>query len=648
VAKYTFWILLAWSIGVPGRALAAPPCDTLLPSTTQGYLSIPDVDTLRERWSATQLGHLVKDPVMKPFIEDLEEQIRSKMSQTRVRLGITLEDLKGIYGGELCLAVLQPNDKQQPFALALLVDVTGHLDEVQAMLSKVSKNLLEQGATKRNVKIAKAEATVFTLPKQREENPVVEATYVVHRDMLVVTDSHMVCEQIIAQLDGSDEPSFQEDAAYAATKKRVTRDIGAAEPQVSWFVNPFGYARVLRDSAGGRKKRGADLLKILPRQGFDAIKGVGGVVFLATPDEEILHQTYVFAPPVQRDKTDGEADKKSEKYDLAARMLEFPNSDKLQPQPWVSRDLGTYLSFNWKIREAFEHSKSLVNDLMGAEDGADLFEDIITSLAKDKDGPQVDLRHDLIAHFGERVSRVTDCRRPVTPDSERLLFAIELNDPVAVANTIDKAFDADPDAERREFDGQTIWEIIADDDPVDIEEIQIEGEGFNPLGLPDEDEPVEESGDSDKIMPNSAVAVVHGHLIVASHVDAIVDMLKRPLGAEVLSATADFAIVNDALAKLGSHSDSFRLFARTDEAYRPTYELIRQGKMPEAKTVLGKLLNRVLGPDEEGILREQQIDGSKMPDFDVVRRYLGPSGLYVRSEEAGWYVAGCLLSKEAR
>ena len=70
--------------------------------------------------------------------------------------------------------------------------------------------------------------------------------------------------------------------------------------------------------------------------------------------------------------------------------------------------------------------------------------------------------------------------------------------------------------------------------------------------------------------------------------------------------------------------------------------------MPEAKTLLGKLLNQLLGPDEKGILREQQIDGSKMPEFDAVRRYLGPAGMYVQSEEDGWFMAGCLLSKEMR
>jgi hypothetical protein len=63
--------------------------------------------------------------------------------------------------------------------------------------------------------------------------------------------------------------------------------------------------------------------------------------------------------------------------------------------------------------------------------------------------------------------------------------------------------------------------------------------------------------------------------------------------------------------------------------------------------LLGSVLNRLFGPDEKGVLREQQIRGDKMPDYEKVRVYLGPAGLFVQSEDNGWYVAGCLLKKPA-
>ena len=303
------------------------------------------------------------------------------------------------------------------------------------------------------------------------------------------------------------------------------------------------------------QEEGADLLKILPNQGFDAIKGVGGYVFLAVGDQELLHRTMVYAPPAQR----GADQSPRERYTLAARMLDFPNTDNLQPQTFVSRELGAYLSFNWKMIDAFEYSKTLVNELLGGGKDDDLMEEVIVGLARDKDGPQVDLRKDLVHHFAERVSLIADCRRPVTPDSERLMVTIELTNPEAVRATIDKAFSTDPEAQKREFEGQVIWEIIKDNAPVEVEELKIDGgvEVFDPFSagnVPQEAEEEEEA----KILPNSAITVVHDHLVVATHVDVIVEMLQRPIGTDLLSEAADFQQVQDALGKIGAGTSSVR------------------------------------------------------------------------------------------
>ena len=65
--------LSVWS----SAARAVMPAAQLLPATTKGYLSIPDMDALADAWEKTQLGELVRDPVMKPFAEDLKRQIKS-------------------------------------------------------------------------------------------------------------------------------------------------------------------------------------------------------------------------------------------------------------------------------------------------------------------------------------------------------------------------------------------------------------------------------------------------------------------------------------------------------------------------------------------------------------------------------------------
>jgi hypothetical protein len=77
---------------------------------------------------------------------------------------------------------------------------------------------------------------------------------------------------------------------------------------------------------------------------------------------------------------------------------------------------------------------------------------------------------------------------------------------------------------------------------------------------------------------------------------------------------------------------------------------MRHGKMPQAETMLAKFLNNMLTTEverEEGTIRKQRIDGSRLPDFESVRRYFGPAGRAIRSEHDGWIYTDALLNKEA-
>jgi hypothetical protein len=40
------------------------------------------------------------------------------------------------------------------------------------------------------------------------------------------------------------------------------------------------------------------------------------------------------------------------------------------------------------------------------------------------------------------------------------------------------------------------------------------------------------------------------------------------------------------------------------------------------------------------------IDGSKLPEYDLVRRYLGPAGMTATTEANGWLLTGFTLVKE--
>jgi hypothetical protein len=57
------------------------------------------------------------------------------------------------------------------------------------------------------------------------------------------------------------------------------------------------------------------------------------------------------------------------------------------------------------------------------------------------------------------------------------------------------------------------------------------------------------------------------------------------------------------------------------------------------------MLNNMLSDGKPGSVRTQRIDGSTLPEFDVVRKYFGTSGLSVESTEDGWFVGGTTFAR---
>jgi hypothetical protein len=686
---------LALIVALASRAVAVPPSELLLPATTKGFISTQDVDEVRSEFNKTQFGEMAHDPVMEPFIEDLKKQIGAKLERAGKKLGIKWPDMEGVYGGETAAALIQPDPKDKmSHATALIVDITGKRREADTLLKKVAENQKANRAVATLVREAGVEITVYTQPLKPGETAQEKSFHCIAGDQLILTDHEPTIRGIIHRLDGKAQDSLASVVAFNESLKHCSAAANGVRHHVRWFIEPFGYAEASRAAQGGRKKRGTDLLKILQGQGFTSIQGVGGHIFFAShgssgivgEQPEILHRTYVYAPPVNRPAGANNQDK----YNLAMRMLDFPNipANSLEPQPWALPDVATYLSFNWKMKEAFEHSSTLVDAYIG-DKGA--FEEIWTSLKSDVNGPQIDIRKGLLDHFKTRATVLSDVKLPVDTKSERLMALVEVNDAAAVAKTVEKAFIKDPQAKRRVYKGQVIWEITQDDSFAEEDnELMIEGAGFvsteipGPalaanVATPENLEPAPEvateltaadpdpqkkgetqkskakakakENDEEARLPNMAITVYLDHLIVATHVDFIQDFIahqeKRAAGqAAGLAQEQDYQRVRPVLVAQGSNLDSFHFFTRTDESYRATYELFKQGKLPEAETILARLLNTILGPQEEGVIRKQELDGSKLPNFDLVKKYLGPGGLFAQTEDDGWWLVGCLLKKQ--
>ncbi|HEY2148203.1 MAG TPA: hypothetical protein VGH32_09720, partial [Pirellulales bacterium] len=607
----------------------APKSETLLPDTTKAYVSVADAALLRESFNRTKWGQLLHDPAMQPFVEDFRHQLQQKGGRQLDDLGLKWDDLRGVPGGETSFALVQPGPGRM--AVVVLVDVTGHRDQAMALVEKMSATLTARGALQ-IPREPRDPMLMFNMPNEEGRRAGRQTAYFLNGDLLAASNDVETLRRVLVSMKAERADSLAHLKSFAEIMQRCARPATgvSAVPQIRWFIDPFGYAAMVRETSVAPRRKGIDLLTALKNQGFTAIHAIGGNLTFAADDFELLHRTMIYAPPLPGH--DGK-----ERYDRAARVLTFPNTADLEPQSWVPRHVATYNTFNWDIKTAFAAVGPLVDEV-SAEKG--VFQDVLDSLKNDPQGPKVDIEKDLIGNLGSRVSVITDYQLPIGPKSERLLIAIETTNEQVVAATVAKTMKGD--ACRREFEGHVIWEIV--DEDCSVPEVKIEDSGaINPADRADQ-APDKKSKDH-PLMQNAAITVAFGQLFVASNLGSLEAVLHQAGKSDGLASSDDYRVVADRLNDLGGVEASVRLFSRTDEEYRPTYELIRTGQMPRSETVLGQLLNALLGEGKEGVLRKQKIDGAKLPEFTAVSHYFGPAGTCIVTEPNGWFITGFMLDK---
>jgi hypothetical protein len=618
---------------------AFPPSEKIFPATTRGWVSISHGPEFRQRFNRTQYGQLLKDPNMKPFIESVRKQFENSSSGRLGRLGLTLDDLLEVAGGEYALgAVESPAGK---LATVVLVDTTGHDAEARSLVEKMNQRMVEQKGTKVAVN-GGGPLTVYQLPVSENSGRSGDqrVAFALSGSTLVVGDDPALITQVMGTLGQGRGDCVGSLPAFAAVIGRCQSQVPATTAAVRWYVDPLPFAKAYQATNPPREKRkGPDYVTILGRQGFDAVKGAGGVVVFDDGGHALRHHTMVYAPPLP-----GREPFAADRFDLAARVLQFPDVETLSPQPWVPRDVSGWTSLQFDLRNAFVSIESLVDDVVG-EKG--VYDDVIASVKEDPDGPQIDLEKDLVACLGSRVTLISDHSTPIGTDSERLVIVVEAVDPERVAATVAKSMSIDPDMAKIDVQGNVAWELIDRSMAIPQLEVELPG-GAVPHADHDEDSHRRRAKlreREEKFLPHSVVTVANGHLFVASHRDILERVLATKGGVESLGSTADYGQIATELDRLLPGKAATRAFTREDESIRPAYEMLRQGAMPKSKSLMGQVLNGILGDGKPGTVRTQRLDGSTLPDFELVRRYFGTVGVGMQSLPDGWYVTGISLPR---
>ncbi|NQW48914.1 MAG: hypothetical protein HQ464_14235 [Planctomycetes bacterium] len=632
--------------GVAAAAGAFPASEKILPATTRGWVSISNAPEFRQRFDRSQYGQLLKDPVMKPFIENVRKQVETSGNRRFGRLGLTLDDLLDVAGGECALgAVESPTGR---LATVVLLDTTGREAQARELVEKMNQRLVEQKGTKvvTNGPDAGGPLTVYQLPADEAGGKSAAApqrvAFALVGNALVVGDDPALTAQVLGTLAQGRGDCIASLPGYEKVMARCQGQVPAAAAAVRWYIDPLTFAKAYQATNPPREKRkGPDYVAILARQGFDAIKGAGGMVVFDDGGHALRHHTMVYAPPLA-----GRKPFAADRFDLAARIIQFPDAEAIDPQVWVPGDVSGWTSLEWDLQNAFVSIETLVDDIVG-EKG--VYDDVIASVKEDPDGPQIDIEKDLVACLGTRMTLITDHAIPIDTDSERLVIAVQAIDPERVAATVAKSMSIDPDMAKIDVQGFVAWELI--DRSSAIPKLEIETPGGAVVHADNEEDSNRRRGKirdrdrDEKLLPHSVVTVANGHLLIASHRDILERVLATKGGVESLGSAADYTQVAAELSRLLPGKTAARSFSREEEVIRPAYEMLRQGSMPKSKSLTGQVLNGMLGDGKPGTVRAQRLDGSTLPEFELIRQYFGTVGLGMQSLEDGWYITGVSVPK---
>jgi hypothetical protein len=648
-------VVAAGIVAVRGEAASFPSSEKLLPASTRVWVSVADPQALKKRFERSSLGGLVYDPLMSTFLDGLRQQGKTSADPLRGTLEITLEEVEKIAGGEIALSVIERSDGR--LATVALIDTSGRDAEVAPVVEAVLGRVAAKGG---KPDAAPPPIKAFSLPVPPPASgaaapaapAAAAAATVVSRQFaiavapghVIVGDGYDAVREMSVTIDKAREnpAGGRADAlatlpAFAKVMERCGKDVPATATPVRWFVDPLAYLAADRRTYPPKKnKKGPDYVAILRRQGFDAVNGAGGCLFFGEGNVDLRHNTLIHAPAPDGRPADG-----PDRFQKAARMLCFPNVSDLAPAPWVPGGAASWVSFEWDITNAFDSMQPLVDDVIG-EDG--VFEDVIASLQEDPDGPQIDVRGDLIKHLGRRCVMASDHEASIDPDCERMVIAIETRDPAAVSAVVGKGMTSEADVRTVTVGEHVIWETTKPAARPEPSGQPAAGDGDDAAGRRRNRQ--RERKENDEVWPNLSVAVAHGHVFLASHRD----FLERVLATARTSSIAEddgYRDVSAELNKLLGGERALSSFNRTEKLVRPAYELLRAGRLPESKSLAGTLLKRLLEGDGQngGKPRDlgqpkQKVDGSSLPEFEEIRRYFGVNGMSMQSTPDGWYLVG--------
>ncbi len=610
--------------------------DRYFPSSTQIFISVSDVKALREHWRQTLMYENVSDVKYKEFRESIRQQIETAWPD---RLGLKLSDLSTLPTGELGLGLVAESGKKPGFVV--LMDVNGNASEVNDFIVRLIRQATSKNrgvATKERFTVGRkiVEGTLLTFPADEKHTTARTAYYVATTRTLVITDQKYLMETMLRKLAGETQNNLSSTPEYKAVFERCLADSKSNEaPQIRVYGNPLAAGEAIRSLALGK---GRSPFAILARQGFDGIKSVGGTIDFSKENYEFVYRLKFYVPNPPKG---------------ALKALAFVNAPSLTPPDWVADNATRYTLASINAYSVFEGVGPLFDEFVETE-GA--WEEIMDQLEKDQVGPRVNLGAELFANLGRQFSSTNAFDPDNYDDGEKFVFAWNILEgkEQEVAGALKKMYGTDQDFTQVEIDNNVFWKSAPQTGAASSGVKRGSARpGARPSTRPTVGRrPTADSVAQAKADPDLIKGVVFGVAQGRLFVSNDAQYLEKKLQTSNASPILDSPSYQRALKQLAQEEASadglfIQGYGRNIDGFRENYELFRQGKTPQGKTLSAKLFNLILSPPDQQGVREARFDGSKLPPFDEsMAESVGYNLFFGVVEKDGYFLKGFSVRPE--
>ncbi len=573
------------SMARTGLADEPVPSDRRLPKNVAAYMSLRDVTDFKSKFSKTLFGQMINDDALADFRADVVKHVNESSEKIEAELGVGLSDLLEIPHGEVAVAaVVLAGGK---LSGVVLLDFGERQETVQKLLDKAAESLADN---KKRIEEEVDDTKIVSFQDEQGEGnqkPQAVAAYFIKDSFLVVGTHGAALKDVLTRWDGKHDRTLADNDTYRYILDKCRDESSDAHPQAVWFLDAVTLVQSAIVSLPNLPPQSAMAMTAVPLIGLDKFKGLGGTLDMARGEYDTINRTLIVL-----DRSD----------EGIVNMFQF-DTMAMSPPKWLSSEWTSYMAVNWNAGKAYNAVETLVDRFTGPG----TVSNAVQNLADSPETGGVHLKKDVIDQLTGLLHVVEDDGASGGKSTANgYLFAIQVKNAAKARATLTKiaAIPSLGKITEREFQGETMYEI----------EIATGG---------DDDDDDDDEGDSGKM----AFVVTEGHLMIATDVRLLERVLRGVGDRETLADSADYKKI---ARKFPAKTNSIG-FSRQDTQIKAAIDALKQ--LP--------LFGLTGGSD---VL---DLDFSKLPDADLLKKYLPPSGSFMEQDQRGLKITSFSLRSEA-